>query len=100
MIVRHIASHTSMKESGPDASAPTPFTGARRGRPPPPPRGPRRREREKIPTAPAPRPPRRRRFAQGGKAPPLWAGGLPNQKAFEERAGPAAAGASAPPTRR
>jgi hypothetical protein len=28
MIVRHIASHTSMKLSGPDASAPTPTTGA------------------------------------------------------------------------
>ena len=28
MMVRHMASHTSMKESGPDASAPTPFTGA------------------------------------------------------------------------
>ena len=26
MMVRHIASHTSMKETGPDASAPTPLT--------------------------------------------------------------------------
>ena len=32
MMVRHIASHTSMKESGPEASAPTPFTGAPLGR--------------------------------------------------------------------
>ena len=32
MIVRHIASHTSMKESGPEASAATPFTSAPRGR--------------------------------------------------------------------
>jgi len=32
MIVRHIASHTSMKLSGPDASAPTPFTGRHPGR--------------------------------------------------------------------
>ncbi len=31
MMVRHIASHTSMKETGPEASAPTPFTGAPRG---------------------------------------------------------------------
>ena len=28
MIVRHMASHTSMKERGPEASAPTPLTGA------------------------------------------------------------------------
>ena len=28
MIVRHMASHTSMNESGPEASAPTPLTGA------------------------------------------------------------------------
>ncbi len=28
MMVRHIESHTSMKESGPEASAPTPFTSA------------------------------------------------------------------------
>jgi hypothetical protein len=27
-MVRHIASQTSMKDSGPDASAPTPLTGA------------------------------------------------------------------------
>ena len=32
MMVRHIASHTSMNESGPDASAPTPRTGAPFGR--------------------------------------------------------------------
>ena len=32
MIVRHMASHTSMNESGPEASAPTPFTGAPFGR--------------------------------------------------------------------
>ena len=32
MMVRHIESHTSMKESGPEASAPTPFTGAPCGR--------------------------------------------------------------------
>ena len=32
MMVRHIESQTSMKESGPEASAPTPFTGAPRGR--------------------------------------------------------------------
>ena len=32
MIVRHIASQTSMNDSGPDASAPTPFTGAPFGR--------------------------------------------------------------------
>ena len=32
MMVRHMASHTSMKLSGPEASAPTPFTGAPRGR--------------------------------------------------------------------
>ena len=32
MMVRHIASQTSMKESGPEASAPTPFTGAPLGR--------------------------------------------------------------------
>ena len=32
MIVRHIASQTSMKLSGPDASAPTPFTSAPLGR--------------------------------------------------------------------
>jgi hypothetical protein len=32
MIVRHIASQTSMKESGPEASAPTPLTGAPLGR--------------------------------------------------------------------
>ena len=32
MMVRHIASHTSIKESGPDASAPTPRTGAPLGR--------------------------------------------------------------------
>ena len=32
MIVRHIASHTSMKLNGPDASAPTPLTGAPLGR--------------------------------------------------------------------
>jgi len=32
MIVRHIESHTSMKESGPDASAFTPFTSAPFGR--------------------------------------------------------------------
>ncbi len=32
MIVRHIASHTSMKLSGPEASAATPFTSAPLGR--------------------------------------------------------------------
>ena len=32
MIVRHMASHTSMKDSGPDASAPTPLTSAPLGR--------------------------------------------------------------------
>jgi hypothetical protein len=32
MIVRHIASHTSMNDSGPDASAPTPFTNLPFGR--------------------------------------------------------------------
>ena len=32
MMVWHIASHTSMKESGPEASAPTPFTAAPLGR--------------------------------------------------------------------
>src|SRR5476649_2062481 len=32
MMVRHIESHTSMNESGPEASAPTPFTGAPLGR--------------------------------------------------------------------
>ena len=32
MMVRHIASHTSMKDSGPEASAATPFTSAPRGR--------------------------------------------------------------------
>ena len=32
MIVRHMESQTSMKESGPEASAPTPRTGAPRGR--------------------------------------------------------------------
>jgi len=32
MMVRHIASHTSMKDSGPEASAPTPLTGAPFGR--------------------------------------------------------------------
>ena len=32
MMVRHMASHTSMKDSGPDASAPTPFTAAPFGR--------------------------------------------------------------------
>ena len=32
MMVRHIASQTSMNESGPEASAPTPFTGAPIGR--------------------------------------------------------------------
>ena len=32
MMVRHIASQTSMKDSGPEASAPTPFTGAPCGR--------------------------------------------------------------------
>jgi len=32
MMVRHIASHTSMKDSGPEASAPTPLTGAPLGR--------------------------------------------------------------------
>ena len=32
MIVRHIASQTSMNGSGPDASAPTPLTGAPLGR--------------------------------------------------------------------
>jgi len=32
MMVRHIASHTSMNDSGPEASAPTPFTGAPLGR--------------------------------------------------------------------
>ena len=32
MIVRHIASHVSMKESGPEASAPTPLTAAPAGR--------------------------------------------------------------------
>ena len=32
MMVRHMASHTSMKESGPEASVPTPFTGAPCGR--------------------------------------------------------------------
>ena len=32
MMVRHIESHTSMKESGPEASAPTPCTGAPIGR--------------------------------------------------------------------
>ena len=32
MMVRHIASQTSMKESGPEASAPTPFTAAPLGR--------------------------------------------------------------------
>ena len=32
MMVRHIASHTSMKLRGPEASAPTPATGAPRGR--------------------------------------------------------------------
>ena len=31
MIVRHMASHTSMKLIGPEASAPTPCTGAPRG---------------------------------------------------------------------
>ena len=32
MMVRHMASQTSMKESGPDASAATPCTRAPRGR--------------------------------------------------------------------
>jgi hypothetical protein len=32
MIVRHIASQTSMKDNGPDASAATPATGAPFGR--------------------------------------------------------------------
>ena len=32
MMVRHMASQTSMKLRGPEASAPTPFTGAPRGR--------------------------------------------------------------------
>ncbi len=32
MMVRHIASHTSMKDSGPEASAPTPFTNVPLGR--------------------------------------------------------------------
>jgi hypothetical protein len=32
MMVRHIASQTSMKVRGPEASAPTPFTGAPLGR--------------------------------------------------------------------
>jgi hypothetical protein len=32
MIVRHIASHTSMNDSGPEASAATPATGAPFGR--------------------------------------------------------------------
>ena len=32
MIVRHIASHTSMNDTGPEASAPTPFTGKPLGR--------------------------------------------------------------------
>ncbi len=32
MMVRHMASQTSMNDSGPDASAPTPFTGAPLGR--------------------------------------------------------------------
>ncbi len=32
MMVRHIESHTSMKDSGPEASAPTPSTGAPCGR--------------------------------------------------------------------
>ena len=32
MMVRHIESQTSMKLKGPDASAPTPFTGAPFGR--------------------------------------------------------------------
>ncbi|EPX87120.1 hypothetical protein ruthe_00790 [Rubellimicrobium thermophilum DSM 16684] len=32
MMVRHIASHTSMKDSGPEASAPIPRTGAPLGR--------------------------------------------------------------------
>ena len=32
MMVRHIASQTSMKDKGPEASAPTPFTAAPLGR--------------------------------------------------------------------
>ena len=32
MMVRHIESQTSMKDSGPEASAPTPITGAPCGR--------------------------------------------------------------------
>ena len=32
MMVRHIASHTSMNDNGPEASAPTPRTGAPLGR--------------------------------------------------------------------
>jgi len=32
MMVRHMLSHTSMNDSGPDASAPTPRTGAPLGR--------------------------------------------------------------------
>ena len=32
MMVRHMLSHTSMKDSGPEASAPTPCTGAPLGR--------------------------------------------------------------------
>jgi hypothetical protein len=32
MMVRHMASHTSMNDSGPEASAPTPATGAPLGR--------------------------------------------------------------------
>ena len=32
MMVRHIASHTSMNDNGPEASAATPFTSAPRGR--------------------------------------------------------------------
>ena len=32
MMVLHMASHTSMNETGPEASAPTPFTAAPLGR--------------------------------------------------------------------
>ena len=82
MMVRHMASHTSMNETGPEASAPTPATGAPLGR-----------KLEEVIADAAALLQGQRRFAQGGKNSVHRIGDGAHHKAVEQ--GDAAPGAGA-----